>query len=216
MQTHSACSHCYVAEVTWRPCSHHTGRPQAFSLVMACVAPSLSTTPQTLWQVGGRQAVPACTSMLRLLCLHAHSRCPAGIIMMAQPMGSVHCAAGQARSALAHELPWGFKAHGCSMPAVCRQFALAAAKASPAQPSSCQTPALSAPCLRAKALYDEDSESHLALLADVFPASLEQQLAALEEQGMGMGAGGCPYMDISDAPFYAVEVRLRRRPPVSQ
>lgn len=57
------------------------------------------------------------------------------------------------------------------------------------------------------ALYDVDSDDHLLLLADVFPTTLTQQLANLEEQGMAMGPGGCPYQDISDAPYYAIEVR---------
>lgn len=55
-------------------------------------------------------------------------------------------------------------------------------------------------------LYDVDSDDHLLLLADVFNETLAQQLAELDAEGMAMGPGGCPYQDISDAPYYAVEV----------
>lgn len=57
------------------------------------------------------------------------------------------------------------------------------------------------------ALYDvDDPDQHMVLLADVWPQTLQQQLAGLEASGMLMGPGGCTYQDVADTSFYAVEV----------
>jgi hypothetical protein len=55
--------------------------------------------------------------------------------------------------------------------------------------------------------YDVDQQ--LLLLADVFNTTVEAQLAELQAAGMSM-AGGCAYQDVSDAPWFAVEVRWAR------
>lgn len=53
-----------------------------------------------------------------------------------------------------------------------------------------------------KEFYDEDQ--HLMLLADVFNSSLAQQLASHQAGSAPMAM--CAGMDISDAPFYAIEI----------